>query len=85
MNIKFQLVLECLTQESVKILKQCLEPENKELDGRTIITMNENGNHLIIDIKSSASLPSFRFTVDDIMHHLSLLNSVVDVVDDKTL
>jgi tRNA threonylcarbamoyladenosine modification (KEOPS) complex Pcc1 subunit len=49
-----------------KILK-ALQPDNKEVPINTTISMRVAGGFLLIEVKSTADLPSFLRTIDDLL------------------
>jgi tRNA threonylcarbamoyladenosine modification (KEOPS) complex Pcc1 subunit len=78
-NIK--LVIECQDSELARIIKETLEPENKLLEEKTEINIIIESNNAIIEIQSSASISSLRYTIDDIVHTIATIEEVYKSVN----
>ena len=78
-NIKF--VIECLDNDLARIIKETLEPENRQLGEKTSIKTITDNNSVIIEIQSSASISSLRHTIDDIVHTVATIEGVYKSVN----
>lgn len=72
----FTMVIECKNNDMVNIIAKSLEPENKQVDDKTTITMEIDNNKLILKLKSSSPISTLRNTADDIISTLSTIESV---------
>ena len=73
---KIRLVIECSNNELAEIIKKTLEPENKLLGEKTEIETVVKSNCVVIEILSTASLSSLRYTIDDIVHTVATIEGV---------
>ena len=76
----FQLNIECKNKELAEIIAKSLEPENSLLKDNTKITIQIVQNTLSIQIESTASISSLRYTVDDILHTISLIENTYEAI-----
>lgn len=72
----FTIVIECKNNDMVNIIAKSLEPENKQVDDKTTITMEIDNNKLILKLKSSSPISTLRNTADDIISTISTIESV---------
>jgi len=72
----FTMVIECKNNDMVNIIAKSLEPENKQVDDKTTITMEIDTNKLILKLKSSSPISTLRNTADDIISTISTIESV---------
>jgi len=72
----FTMVIECKNNDMANIIARSLEPENKQVDNKTTITMEIDDNKLILKLKSSSSISTLRNTADDIISTISTIESV---------
>ena len=72
----FTMVIECKNNEMANIIAKSLEPENKQVDDKTKITMEIDDNKLILKLKSSSPISTLRNTADDIISTISTIESV---------
>ncbi|MCE7739702.1 MAG: CTAG/PCC1 family protein [Candidatus Heimdallarchaeota archaeon] len=72
----FTMVIECKNNDMANIIAKSLEPENKQVDDKTTITMEIDENKLILKLKSSSPISTLRNTVDDIISTISTIESV---------
>lgn len=72
----FTMVIECKNNDMVNIIAKSLEPENKQVDDKTTITMEIDNNKLILKLKSSSPISTLRNTADDIISTISTIESV---------
>lgn len=72
----FTIVIECKNNDMVNIIAKSLEPENKQVDDKTTITMKIDDNKLILKLKSSSPISTLRNTADDIISTISTIESV---------
>lgn len=70
------MVIECKNNEMANIIAKSLEPENKQVDDKTKITMEIDDNKLILKLKSSSPISTLRNTADDIISTISTIESV---------
>lgn len=75
-----QLDINCTSDEIANIILKSLEPENKFLEGDTQITSTVTGNILSIKIESVSKLSSLRYTIDDILHTITVIESTYNAV-----
>ena len=80
---RIKLVIECSSDELARIIAETLEPENKLLDEQTEIKTIIDSNSIKIEIQSSASLSSLRYTVDDIIHTIATIEGVYKSVNEE--
>ncbi|TET74117.1 MAG: hypothetical protein E3J43_10285 [Candidatus Heimdallarchaeota archaeon] len=72
----FTMVIECKNNDIVNIIAKSLEPENKQVNDKTTITMEIDNNKLILKLKSSSPISTLRNTADDIISTISTIESV---------
>ncbi|MHA1219147.1 MAG: KEOPS complex subunit Pcc1 [Candidatus Heimdallarchaeaceae archaeon] len=72
----FTMVIECKNNDMANIIAKSLEPENKQVDDKTTITMEIDDNKLILKLKSSSPISTLRNTADDIISTISTIESV---------
>ncbi|MHA1445501.1 MAG: KEOPS complex subunit Pcc1 [Candidatus Heimdallarchaeaceae archaeon] len=72
----FTMVIECKNNDMANIIAKSLEPENKQVDNKTTITMEIENNKLILKLKSSSPISTLRNTADDIISTISTIESV---------
>ena len=72
----FTMVIECKNNDMANIIAKSLEPENKQVDNKTTITMKIYNNKLVLKLKSSSPISTLRNTVDDIISTISTIESV---------
>jgi len=72
----FKMVIECKNNDIVNIIAKSLEPENKQVNDKTTITMEIDNNKLILKLKSSSPISTLRNTADDIISTISTIESV---------
>ena len=72
----FTMVIECKNNDMANIIAKSLEPENKQVDDKTKITMEIDDNKLILKLKSSSPISTLRNTADDIISTISTIESV---------
>ena len=72
----FTMVIECKNNDMANIIAKSLEPENKQVDDKTTITMEIDNNKLILKLKSSSPISTLRNTADDIISTISTIESV---------
>ncbi|MCK5142303.1 MAG: CTAG/PCC1 family protein [Candidatus Heimdallarchaeota archaeon] len=72
----FTMVIECKNNDIANIIAKSLEPENKQVDDKTTITMEIDDNKLILKLKSSSPISTLRNTADDIISTISTIESV---------
>lgn len=72
----FTMVIECKNNDIANIIAKSLEPENKQVDNKTTITMEIENNKLILKLKSSSPISTLRNTADDIISTISTIESV---------
>ncbi len=77
----FTMVIECKNNDMANIIARGLEPENKQVDDKTTITMEIDDNKLILKLKSSSSISTLRNTADDIIGTISTIESVYKSVN----
>ena len=80
---QISLTFHCSTENLASIILKTLEPENKLSDERTKINMIQEGTKINIEIESSASISSLRYTIDDILHTLSTIENIHETVEKK--
>jgi len=78
---QIKLIFQCSTEKLAEIIVKTLEPENKLIDDSTEINMTQEGKEINIEINSSASIPSLRYTIDDILHTLSTIEKVHETIE----
>ena len=78
---QIKLTFQCSTEKLAEIIVRTLEPENKLIDDPTEINMTQEGKEINIEINSSASIPSLRYTIDDILHTLSTIEKVHETIE----
>jgi len=72
----FTMVIECKNNDMANIIAKSLEPENKQVNDKTTITMEIDNNKLILKLKSSSPISTLRNTADDIISTISTIESV---------
>ena len=80
---QISLTFYCSTENLASIIVKTLEPENKLSNERTKINMVQEGTRINIEIKSSASISSLRYTIDDILHTLATIEKVHETIEKK--
>ena len=80
---QIKLSFQCSTEKLAGIIVKTLEPENRLIDEGTEISMIQEGKRINIEINSSASISSLRYTIDDILHTLSTIEKVHDTIENK--
>ena len=79
-TIQTKIEIRCSNEEIAKIIAKSLEPENKELTKTQIKTKTE-AKSVIINIESESSVSSLRYTIDDIIHTISVIENVYNTVE----
>jgi len=79
-TIQTKIIIRCSNENIAKIIAKGLEPENKELTKTEIRTKTE-AETVIINIESESSISSLRYTIDDIIHSISVIENVYNSVD----
>jgi len=82
-STSIQLRIECTNKDIVPIIVESLEPENKLLNKHTQIKTEIIENSIIIKIETSAKLSSLRYTIDDIIHTITIIEEVYKTHDMK--
>ena len=72
----FKMVIECKNSELAQIISKSLEPENKQVDKNTTISMQVENHKLMLQLESSSSVSTIRNTIDDIISTISTVESV---------
>ena len=80
---QIKLTFQCSTEKLAAIIVRTLAPENKLIGDSTEINMTQEGQEINIEINSSASISSLRYTIDDILHTLSTIEKVHETIERK--
>ena len=82
-STQIKLAFQCSSEKLAGIIIKTLEPENRLVDDKTKIHMIQEDQQIIIEINSSASISSVRYTIDDILHTLSTIEKVHETIENK--
>lgn len=82
-STQIAVTVECASEELASIIVKSLEPENKMMEEPTEIRTIHEGKKVKISIASSMGISSLRYTLDDILYTISVIEKIYQATKNK--
>ncbi len=82
-STQISVTVECASEELASIIVKSLEPENKMMEEPTEIRTIHEGKKVKISIASSMGISSLRYTLDDILYTISVIEKIYQATKNK--